>query len=108
MKIGRIVNVLLEDGVEYVFDLVSDSAANSVIDSVYLQVLEDADITLSGRLMDDDPEVEPVALACIDTSDFSVKTAINKAGIYTLGVDGYSSISLLADSDVDVVIKTLM
>lgn len=108
MKISKIKNVSLEANEEYVFDLVNDLVANSVEDSVYLQVLEDANITIKGKLVDDDPAVEDVILACIDTSDFSVKSAITKAGIYTLGVDGYSSITLKSTSDVDVVIKTLI
>lgn len=46
MKISKIKNVSLEANEEYVFDLVNDLVANSVEDSVYLQVLEDANITV--------------------------------------------------------------
>lgn len=84
--------------------LTDNIVSSDVASVVYVQVLEDADVSISGTSLAD-ADAQP--LCAINMSDFSKVAAITTAGIYMVAAEELQSITVASTDEVDVILKVV-
>lgn len=77
---------------------------DSVIQSVYVQVLDDVTVTITGTMNN---EETPVPLAAIAMSDMSKVDSLDDEGIYLVIAEPLTSLTLASSGEVSVIVKAI-
>lgn len=103
MKILKVYDLTVSTG-SYTVDLSKNKLGDSIADSVYIQVIDDCDIAVSGAVTKD-VDSEPLAVICM--TDLIVKDSIEEAGIYVIDANALSSLTLEVEGTSEIIIKVL-
>lgn len=82
----------------------SGNLGDSVIQSVYVQVLDDVTVTLTGTMNN---EETPVPLAAISMADMSKVSSLDDEGIYLVIAEPLTSLTLASSGEVSVIVKAI-
>lgn len=85
-------------------DLIDDAGGDEVVQELILQVKNDANITIKGRVVD---SAELLPLSVINQNGLAVANSIESAGLYIVPVEGMSGVEISAEGSVSVVVKAI-
>ena len=85
-------------------DLIDDAGGDQVVQELILQVKNDANIAIKGRVVD---SAELLPLSVINQNGLAVANSIESAGLYIVPVEGMSGVEISAEGSISVVVKAI-
>ena len=103
MRIKTMLEAELNNGSKTVY-FGNGKVGDNVVQSIYVQVLDDVTVTLTGTMNNDE---DPVSLAAISMADMSKVSSLDDKGIYLVIAEPLTSLTLSSSGEVDVIVKAI-
>lgn len=103
MRVKTMLEASLNNGSKTVY-FGNSKVGDSAVGSVYVQVLDDVEVSVTGTMAEGE---DAVALAAISLADFSKVESITEEGIYLVITEPLYSLTLTTSGEVDVIVKAI-